>query len=82
MQLIITPQGGVRCVYTELLDLTRLGRLSISRGSHVEPDDTGCWFADLAPVGGPRLGPFQNRSDALAAENHWLDTHWLSTLAS
>ena len=77
MQLIITPQGWIRCVYAEVIDLAQIGQLSISRGSHVEPDDTGYWFADLAPVDGPRLGPFRNRSDALAAENDWLGTHWL-----
>jgi len=78
MQLIITPQGSLRCVYTEEIDLAQLGQLSISRGSHVEPDSTGRWFADLAPVAGPRLGPFQRRSEALAAESQWLELHWLS----
>jgi hypothetical protein len=82
MQLIITPQGSLRCVYTEEIDLAQLGQLSISRGSYVEPDSTGRWFADLAPVAGPRLGPFQRRSDALAAESQWLELHWLSDGAS
>ena len=78
MQLVIQPDGSVRCVYSETLDLHALGRLNIERGSHVEPDPSGQWFADLSPVSGPRLGPFSRRSDALAAEHDWLEGHWLS----
>ena len=78
MQLLIDRDGSVRCVYDETIDLTQLGRLSISRGSHVEPDQAGRWFADLAPVNGPKLGPFDHRSDALRAEAQWLDQHWLA----
>ncbi len=82
MQLIIDPRGGVRCVYAETIDLAQIGRLTISRGSHVEPDEAGRWFADLAPVGGPKLGPFPQRSDALNAESEWLESHWLSQAPS
>ena len=78
MQLIISPDGNVRCVYAETIDLAQLGRLTISRGSHVEPNSEGLWIADLAPVGGPQLGPFPHRSDALNAEAAWLDADWLS----
>ena len=77
MQLVIDAQGGIRCVYSETVDLARLGRMTIARGSHVEPDRNGQWHADLSPVSGPRLGPFDKRSEALAAEVRWLDTHWL-----
>ena len=77
MQLLISPGGTIRCVYAETIDLAEFGHVSISRGSHVEPDQDGCWFADLAPIGGPRLGPFACRSDALNAEIEWLHTHWL-----
>lgn len=77
MQLVIDPQGQVRCLYSETIDLAKLGALSIRRGSFVEPNEEGQWTADLAPVGGPCLGPFRNRSDALAAEVAWLEQHWL-----
>jgi len=77
MQLVITPVGDVRCLYDESLDLTSLGSVHIQRGSHVEPDLLGQWFADMLPVGGPRLGPFPCRSDALSAEVAWLCDHWL-----
>jgi hypothetical protein len=77
MQLIVRPDGTVRCLYSEAIDLSALGRLEIRRASHVEPDERGLWHADLAPVGGPRLGPFSQRSGALAAEEAWLLAHWL-----
>jgi hypothetical protein len=78
MQLRIDPKGQVHCLYTEVLDLACLGKLAISRASFVEPDAEGRWWAELAPVGGPRLGPLQRRSEALAAELAWLEEHWLT----
>ena len=77
MQLIILPTGEIRCIYAEVIDLARLGKLAIRRASHVEPDATGCWFADLSPVAGPVLGPFICRSEALTAEQIWLMAHRL-----
>ena len=77
MQLVIESGGNVRCVYGEVIDLAALGSLTIARGSHVEPTDDGRWTADLSPAGGPVLGPFDRRSDALAAELDWLESHWL-----
>ena len=78
MELVIGAGGGVRCLYGEAIDLTALGRLAIERASRVEPDLQGRWLADLAPVGGPVLGPFNLRSEALAAEAEWLSEHWLA----
>ena len=77
MQLVIAPEGNVRCVYGEEIDLHTLGILAIARGSHVEPDRNGRWFADLSPVGGPVLGPFRQRTQALQAENAWLEANWI-----
>ena len=77
MRLIAGPTGRLRCVYGETINLHSLGKVSIRRGSHVEPEPEGRWFADLAPVDGPRLGPFEHRSSALAAELDWLEAHWL-----
>ena len=77
MQIVIEPSGAVRCIYSEEIDLTALGSPAISRASHVEPDQQGCWWADLSPVNGPTLGSYQNRSEALAAEQAWLETNWL-----
>ena len=76
MQLLVRCNGTVRCLYGEHLDLASLGRLQVRRASHVEPDEHGRWWADLAPVRGPKLGPFRRRSQALQAEQRWLET-WL-----
>lgn len=77
MQLVIERQGSVRCIYSEAVDLTALGKIAVQRGSYVEPDDMGVWWADLSPVHGPKLGPFRHRSPALAAEIAWLESNWL-----
>ncbi|MFO0871279.1 MAG: hypothetical protein U0935_20335 [Pirellulales bacterium] len=49
MDLLIETTGTVRCVFGEEIDLGQLGRLSIRRGSHVEPTPDGQWTADLTP---------------------------------
>lgn len=77
MQILVEPDGTVRCVYGESVDLRALGSLAIARGSHVEPTEHGQWTADLSPVDGPTLGPFPDRSEALTAELTWLESHWL-----
>jgi hypothetical protein len=78
MRVIVRPDGSARAIYGEAIDLAALGRLSITRASTVEPNGDGRWVADLTPVGGPQLGPFAKRSDALRAELRWLDQNWLS----
>ncbi|MHC2068151.1 hypothetical protein ACYFX5_11800 [Bremerella sp. T1] len=77
MELLIETNGAIRCVYDEALPLGSLGRLTITRGSHVEPTQAGQWTADLSPVNGPLLGPFDSRTAALAAEYRWLSENWI-----
>ena len=77
VELIVAADGRLRCLYDEALDLCAFGRPAIRRGSHVEPTHDGRWTADLALVGGPVLGPFRCRSQALAAERAWLHANWL-----
>ena len=72
MELIVDAGGGVKCIYDETLDLRALGKLQITRASHVEPDSDGNWWADMGPSGGPVLGPFGTREQALTAERRWL----------
>jgi hypothetical protein len=77
MDLLVLPDGTIRAIYAEEIDLADLGSVLISRASHVEPDSQGRWIADLTPVAGPVLGPFRRRSEALEAELAWLVTSWL-----
>jgi len=72
MELIVAVDGVARCIYDEVLDLREIGTLKITRASHVEPDAEGFWWADMGPSGGPVLGPFRSRSEALRAERGWL----------
>lgn len=81
MPLVIRPGGRIQAIYDEVIPLGSLGPPSITRASQVEPDVSGSWWADLAPVQGPILGPFGTRSEALAAEVAWLEDHWLGSEA-
>ena len=76
-ELVVAPDGTVRMIYSELVEPHALGTPSIERGSHVEPDQNGFWWADLAPSNGPKLGPYANRSRAIEAEIAWLRQFWL-----
>lgn len=71
MWLIVDPSGTVWALYEEYLDWPELGPLAIRRASYVEPRGE-LWYADLSPVGGPVLGPFARRSQALQAELEFL----------
>jgi hypothetical protein len=72
MELVVDAGGSVTCIYDEALDLREIGKLQITRASLVEPDAEGYWWADMGPSGGPVLGPYGSRSEALGAEREWL----------
>jgi hypothetical protein len=82
MEIMIETDGQVRCVYSEAFDLAVLGPPSIRRASSVEPGADAAWYANLATVGGPVLGPFRRRSTAVSAERVWLNQHWLHSPSS
>jgi len=71
--IFIGPDGKIVSIYNDNVDLSSVGKVKIRRASHVEPDKNGKWVADLSPVGGPKLGPFKRREDALRAEVVWLE---------
>ena len=71
--VVVDPDGTLQTLYDELLDVTAFGLPHIKRASHVKPTSEGVWTADLSPVGGPTLGPYLRRSQALAAEVSWID---------
>ena len=75
MELVVGVDGVARCIYGDELDLREIGKLQITRASHVEPDTEGFWWADMGPVDGPVLGPYGSRSEALGAEREWLLTN-------
>lgn len=72
----------------ELAELLDIGESITFRASHVEPAGGGVWTADMTPIlstipedmrseatiafGGPLLGPFRFRKDALDAEVAWI----------
>ena len=72
MELVVGVDGVARCIYGDELDLREIGKLQITRASHVEPDRDGFWWADMGPVDGPVLGPYGSRTEALGAEREWL----------
>lgn len=76
MLLRFDASGDATAIYDEAIELDELGEVRIERASHVEPTSDAEWTADMAPVGGPVLGPFARRSEALAAEVSWLEK-WL-----
>jgi hypothetical protein len=72
MELVVDAGGLIKCIYDEALDLREIGKLQITRASHVEPDAEGYWWADMGPFEGPMLGPYGSRSEALGAEREWV----------
>lgn len=76
MYVWISPEGQLAFLWDDRLQaLLSLGEARIRRASHVEPTPDGRWTADLGPSGGPVLGPFRLRQEALEAERRWLDAH-------
>lgn len=77
--LKIDARGTVEFIYSD--DLLFLGKgipCTTKRASHVEPDGSR-WTADMSPIDGPVLGPFDTRSEALSAETDWINTYYLKT---
>jgi hypothetical protein len=73
--IMIGPEG-IRFVHADELAelLAGQGPRKTKRASHVEPAGEA-WQADMSPVGGPVLGPFPSRREALAAEFRYLVEH-------
>lgn len=66
-------EGVMSFIYSDdMVDLSKEGRATITRASHVEPSGDGKWHADMSPVGGPVLSGFDLRKDALEAEISYL----------
>lgn len=71
--IIVEPSGTVKLIYEDdLRGLLANGKSEIKRVSHVEPTIDGRWAADLSPVNGPTLGPYDTRKEALDSEVAYL----------
>ena len=69
---IVINEGEIRFIHQDdLAEAFQAGKAITRRASHVEPGKDG-WNADLRPVNGPVLGPFNRRDTALQAEDNWL----------
>lgn len=76
--IVVEPNGTIKMIYEDSLrSLLAEGCGRIHRVSHVEPTSSGQWEADLSPVCGPVLGPFETRQEALDAEVAYLHAHIL-----
>ncbi len=72
----VAPGGVLTFIHSDEAAriLLPLGAARIRRASHVEPTADCRWTADMSPVAGPVLGPFDTRELALSAEVAWLQT--------
>lgn len=77
LPIVVGPSGAVRSIYAESFNWDAFGSPVIERASHVEPSRSNQWFADMSPVGGPQLGPFTCRSEAILGELQWLQANWM-----
>ena len=76
-EFVIRRDGSVLGIYSDAVPYRKIAEAlgsepEIARASHVEPTPDGQWEADLSPVSGPVLGPFDTRREALDAEVAWL----------
>ena len=80
MVIAVQPDGSLEFVYhDDFVELLREGASAIERASEVEPFKDG-WAADI--IGGPFLGPFPLRAEAIAAEVDWIEQHRLGKEAN
>lgn len=70
--ILIDQDGDLEFIWDdELAFVLAEGKADIRRASQVEPVGSQ-WEADMSPSGGPSLGLFDLRQDAIAAEITWL----------
>jgi hypothetical protein len=73
--IAVETDGTATLIYDDAhADFLAQGTAVVTRASNVEPAPQGAgWVADMSPVGGPTLGPYALRSQALAAEVAYLE---------
>ena len=76
--LTIDENGNGKAIYSdELADYFAATGAKITRASSVEPGLDGKWTVDLTVSGGPIIGGFRLRDDALKYEVEWLNKNYL-----
>ncbi len=74
VELLVQPDGNIRCLYTDLIDLSALGTLHVNRASHVEFNDSDqTWSVRLADTGEVIGKGFKTRTEALEFEVNYLN---------
>jgi hypothetical protein len=71
--IAISQEGVATFVWSD--DLAKLkteGECKIERVSNVEPNEQSEWMADMMLIGGPILGPFETRQEAIDAELRYI----------
>lgn len=66
-------------------DLSEAARRSIFEIWGCWPSEVlwpSAWWADMTPVGGPVLGPYETREEALDDEKVWLEEHNIPVAAN
>lgn len=70
IEIVIHVDGTIQMVHDDdAAGLFKGETVTTFRASHVEPNPSGAgWIADMRTVGGPVLGPFERRDEALNEE--------------
>ena len=78
IEVSIDEDGGAKAIYSdELAEYFAETGAKITRASSVEPGLDGKWTVDLTVSGGPVVGGFRLRDDALKYEVEWLKENYL-----
>lgn len=78
IRLTIDSEGNGKAIYSDdLADYFAATGAKITRASSVEPGPDGKWVVDLTVSGGPVVGGFKLREDALRFEVDWLEKNYL-----
>ena len=70
--VIVTPAGLCECLYTEAIDLAKLGDLSVRRATDIAFDDVSQLWV-VKDTGGRELYRLCSREACLAWEREYLD---------
>ena len=81
VSIFVETNGSVRCVYTEAVDLSEIGKLYIDRASHVEFDNLAqCWVVTWTEASEMRhsdCAKFLTRTEAL----QWEEAQLIAAMA-